>query len=682
VAISTGKQRYTLGFRVALEDAFSKQAQQVKSSLKGISKENQIFNQSLLAARNTYGGIAAAGTAAIVGLGAAVQTGAEFEYVMKGVKAVSQSTVQQYQELSRLAMDLAGTSIFMPGDLASGMRYMAMAGFDAATIAANMKATQELAMATMTALGGKGGTADIMTNIMKGFNLGPEKAAEVSDILTTAVTNANISLIDMGNTMRYVAATASDLNLGVDTVSALAMTLGNAGIQGSMAGTAIENMLRYLAMGLSEFRTGRQSSAWESMGLSPSDVVDMYGNLLPIEHVLGKIREQLLGSGNIRVQGVLKEIFGVRGKRGASTVARNLEDFIKFQDMLRNHSEGRTSAVVAEMMDSLSGSFNKLRSEFVSLQVAFTDAVGPMIRPVVDFAKMLLTVVKRFVQTPFGAYVAGVTSMILVVGTLTAGFKALVAAMGYLWKSGLTGITQMNAALSITLKHMLGLQAATMSNAAISATQMAVAGPGAALLTRQAKPNIPAGQNLKYSQQRGMFYMTPPRGSKNVPPTWFPKNLTPAPPQPTFAPRTTVPAIPIFARMSGFLGKILGILGPIGMIAAIALPVIPMIARLLNRSNSTSERIANSLSKKEEDRFSKFFSNRQVIEVLGPKTLLEIATLLRETTERLKELHGIRRTNEILEERKDDAMGLLMEVLPHLNTSKEYQRTQAYYGQH
>lgn len=88
--------------------------------------------------------------------------------------------------MDKLAMELGQNTIFHSDQVADAMKYMGMAGMKYAEIMGSIPAAVNLAGATDSALQGKLGTAVIMTNLMKTFQLGVEPAASVGDILTVA----------------------------------------------------------------------------------------------------------------------------------------------------------------------------------------------------------------------------------------------------------------------------------------------------------------------------------------------------------------------------------------------------------------------------------------------------------------------------------------------------------------
>src|SRR5699024_2143618 len=104
-------------------------------------------------------------------------------------------------------------------------------------------------------------------------------------------------------------------------VAAMIGTLGNAGIQGSMAGTALSNMVRYLNKSISQpsFKGGK---ALARLGLSKQDFVDAKGDLLDFSIILEKLQKATANLTSTEQNAVFLDIFGVRGNRAAVALMR------------------------------------------------------------------------------------------------------------------------------------------------------------------------------------------------------------------------------------------------------------------------------------------------------------------------------------------------------------------------
>src|SRR5690606_9248121 len=111
-----------------------------------------------------------------------------------------------------------------------------------------------------------GVTADIVSNILSGFGLQAHETARVADVLTATFTSSNTTLESLGNTMSYVAPVAASLGVELEAVAALAGRLGDVGIQGERAGTALRAIMTRLAA-----PTGEAASIMSQLGIVTTD---------------------------------------------------------------------------------------------------------------------------------------------------------------------------------------------------------------------------------------------------------------------------------------------------------------------------------------------------------------------------------------------------------------------------
>lgn len=102
-------------------------------------------------------------TAPLVGLGAVIaKTGMDFEAGMSEVGAISGATGKDLQALENLAKDLGATTKFSASEAASGLKFMAMAGWDTQQMMDGLPGVLDLAAASGEDLGK---VSDIVTNL-------------------------------------------------------------------------------------------------------------------------------------------------------------------------------------------------------------------------------------------------------------------------------------------------------------------------------------------------------------------------------------------------------------------------------------------------------------------------------------------------------------------------------------
>ncbi len=495
-----------VGIRVFLQDQFSQPAGQIQEALKGLTTEYSAFKQNLLADRNASLALSAAGMFAVRGMARAVREGSQFHYVMRGVEAISEGTVEQMTRLNRLAVKIGRETMFTPDQVASGMRFMAMAGQDAEMIFKSIGASTDLAGATMTQLEGKMGAADILTNALKAFGWEAEYSTTMADVLTKATTSANVSLVDLGNSIRYVAATSRNMNIPVQHTIGALMSLGNAGIQASMGGTALENMYRYLAMSFGDFATTQSKRAWADLGMDPKNLRDIHGNMLPITDILEQMRANMEGMDSVKVQNIMRQIFGVRGQRAGATLMRNLEEVKRFQNMLASDSISGTAAEkMGLMMDTLHGSTLKLASAWQGVRASFSKAMEPVIIPFIQALTWISGGIDKILNTGIGKVMAGIGASVVTLATVFVGLRLTIGTLAYALKS-----------FTVTMGVMgsTGNMLKTMFLTAGLGGAPGTKGGGPAPQKPSGKLNIPAGYVGYYKTPEGQTRYKAPRGGK------------------------------------------------------------------------------------------------------------------------------------------------------------------------
>lgn len=437
-----------IGMTMFLRDQFSGPAARVKNSARDLNMQMRKMQEDQLRyQRNLNMGLAFGGAMAIRGMGRQIKKAADYAYEMEFVKSITAAVDTEQQKLMKTAETLAGKTMFFPQDIAEGMRFMAMAGMDAEQVLANITGAVNLAGATMTTLGSKGGAADIMTNVMKQFGVDFKYTVDVADRLAYGVTRANTNLFDLGEALKYSGATAMDLNVSLEESIAMVMALGNAGMQGSMAGVAMENSMRYMARAFSSFGSGPSQKALAEIGLTVQDVTDQAGNLLTMTEVMTKMGyaiDKHFGTGmNLEKQGVLQSIFGVRGKRAGSLFLRNLKEFQRFSSDVATQSAGHSGRIMEDMMSTLKGEFLKLGSEFKSMWIAFTTAISPTLIFITKILRVITKAMSFISKVPFlGETLAMGISGFIVLKTIGFAYKAIAAGIRLLHlQAGASAVT-------------------------------------------------------------------------------------------------------------------------------------------------------------------------------------------------------------------------------------------------
>lgn len=419
-----------IGIALVLQDRFSNQAREASSVIRGLHRDAKNAVQANLTAVQSYANMASGVANSIVStLTTTIETGADFIDMMTTVGTISGATENQMSGLSETAQTLGLRTMFMSMDIASGMKYLAMAGNDANQIQEMISGAAMMANATGMELGGKGGTADLLTNIMRTFKLeGQQAAGIVGDQLTKAAMSSNVSMTDLAESIKYSAASMVTLKQQLPQVAAMIGTLGNAGIQGSMAGTSIRNMADYLTQSITN-PNFKGAKALAKLGLGKQDFVDANGDLQDFAVILEKIGTATQGLSTVDQNAVFKSIFGVRGMRAAVAIMRDTEGYFDLLNKIQNNSAGFAEEVVRKRMETLAGKIDIVQSAAENLMTTFSKALGknPIIMGFLDMVGWAISQLRDLMATPFGPWIAGFAAIAAVglkIGSIWMGLRA------------------------------------------------------------------------------------------------------------------------------------------------------------------------------------------------------------------------------------------------------------------
>lgn len=417
------------GINIHVIDNFTGATNKIKAGLNTLKNQTAAFQSSLQGAKSLYGSLALGGGLASMRMGQWFKEGAQFGFVMEGVGASTKASAEEMSKLKGITETIGFQTGFSPNDMAEGLRQGALAGLEVKDMLKALGPAAYLARAGMAPLVGEGGTMEILANTMRHFDTPFDQAGIVADKLTKASIKSSLSVKELAESMKYSASTAMDLGVGMDQTIAVMMTVANAGIKGSMAGVGFENMLRYLAKALGEFSTTKKAGrAMTALGMLPQDMVDGRGNLKSIGDLIGTLVEKMQGMGDIPKQNLLYDIFQVRGKRQASLLMRNLEEYKKNLAIIQN-SQGEAALASGRIMDTSQGALLRLSNAWDQFKISFSEAIAPIVVPFLKAITWLIEGIRNFMGTGFGAWVGRLVAGVILLKTITWGFKFVLSSI-------------------------------------------------------------------------------------------------------------------------------------------------------------------------------------------------------------------------------------------------------------
>jgi TP901 family phage tail tape measure protein len=364
---------------------------------------------------------------------------------------IAGATIAEQREMLQLAKDVNEITPLTASDVASGQRYLAMAGNKFDAIKEMIGPASKLASIFTMPVGQKGGVADLMTNIMSMYQIPMGEAARVTDDLYTAVTNANISLTDLAQSISYAGADMATAGVDLRQTAAAIGVLGDMGIQGSMAGTSLANMIRYLQLSLVNQKK-KGYNALADLGLSPDEFFDAQGNLIDLYTIYQKFAKAAVDLPSRIETPTFFNIFGVRGNRGMLPVLRDIASGRdKMGKILATYDQnmGAVNRLNEERLKTDAGVIDQFESSIENLTVTAGAALGRIFTPVLNMGNSIINVINSISETWAGSFGLRIGATAVVVGTIVAGFntvRGIIRSVGYLQTIATASTEGMSAA--------------------------------------------------------------------------------------------------------------------------------------------------------------------------------------------------------------------------------------------
>lgn len=334
----------------------------------------------------TTTGVAAASIAA--GIGFAVNSAIDFEKQISAIGAVSGATKDQLEILRKKALQLGADTSFSASEAAMAMEELAKAGLSVTDIMNGAAdATVALAAAGEVSLPE---AAAIASNAMNQFNLTAQELPKIADLIAGAANASAIDVRDFGFSLSQAGAVANLVGVNFKDLAVAIALMGNQGIKGSDAGTALKTMLQNL-----QPTTTAQIELFKKLGIVTKDgsnrFFDAKGNLKSLADVSGILNDALKGLTAQQKSLALETMFGSDAIRAAAILAGQGRD--GFNEMAKAMGGVTAEAVAAGRLDNVAGSIEQLKGSVESAAIAFGTALLPVIRKVAEF---ITTLVNKF----------------------------------------------------------------------------------------------------------------------------------------------------------------------------------------------------------------------------------------------------------------------------------------------
>lgn len=380
--------------------------------------------------RNLGSRMAAIGAGIGLPVGLAVRQFAAFDDAIRATAAVSQASGAELQRLNDKARELGATTSFTAIEVANLMTELGRAGFKPDEINAMTGAVLDLARATGTdaAL-----SAGIMAATLRQFGLGAGEATRAADVLTKAANSTFNTVESLGESLKYAGPVAKSLGMSLEDTVAILGVLGNVGIQGSEAGTALRR--------LSVISSASGKKLQELFNVTNTDAA---GNLKPLVQILDEINTATANMPVAERTKRMAEAFGLLGITSANVLSSTAGGVTALARDLQN-AEGTAAKAAKEMDAGLGGAMRIALSAIEGTALAIGDALAPslisLVRTIEGVSTGLTTFVKAnqemilqaakgvAIFTGVGVALIGVGASLQIVSTALGGFGAAFGAV-------------------------------------------------------------------------------------------------------------------------------------------------------------------------------------------------------------------------------------------------------------
>ena len=450
----------TLSVRITAEiSGFTNAMKQMTSSLSGVTQDmgkmKEIGGKMTEVGKALTVGV----TAPIVGIGvASAKTAMDFQATMQEVSAISGATGQDFDTLSNLAKEMGRTTKFSAAESAEALTYMGMAGWKTQDMVAGLPGILSLAAAGGTDLAT---TSDIVTDGLTGLGLSAKDTDKFVDIMAATCSSANTNIELMGETLKYAGPVAGTLGIEMSDLSVAIGLMGNSGIKGSQAGTALRSGLNSLVSPTKECAATMQKYGVELVKNADGSV--------NLQGTMENLRDKLGGLSETEKAAALSAIFGTEAMTGwAAVVNASESDFSNLTTAIEN-SDGAAKGMADTMMQGAAGAITEMKSALEGVAITIGERLTPFIEKAADFISKLcakfqeLSPAAQTVIMIVAGIAAAIGPLLVIIGTCVTMFATLSAAAATLGV-GLTALIGIPALIVAAIVALIAIGVALYQN--------------------------------------------------------------------------------------------------------------------------------------------------------------------------------------------------------------------------
>ena len=308
-------------------------------------------------------------------IGKSIQTFKDFEFQMAKVKAITGANRTEFLLLSRTAQELGRSTFFTATQVAELQTNYGKLGFTTDEILNAQEATLALATATGSDLAR---AAIVAGSAVRGFGLDASETGRVTDVMALAFTSSALDIEKWQTSMTKVAPIAKSAGFSIEDTSAIMAQLADSGIEASIAGTSLRNILLKMQ--------NPNSDLVKSFGKTIHSLDDLVPAMAKFSKEGGSLAE-------------IMEIVDVRQVSAFEQMITSRQRTLELRDALKDAS-GAAEEMARIVGDNLEGALKRSESAWQGFQIAFVDGFGESLKNITDGFANFINKVTDFIETP------------------------------------------------------------------------------------------------------------------------------------------------------------------------------------------------------------------------------------------------------------------------------------------
>lgn len=270
-------------------------------------------------------------------------------------------------------------------------------------------------------------TSDIVTDALTAFGMQASDSGKFADILAAASSNANTNVHLLGESFKYVAATSGAMKYSAEDTSIALGLMANAGIKGSMGGTALKNAIVNMVS-----PTDTMAAVMDRYNLS---LTDSEGKMKSLKSVVDMLREKMGGLDEATQAAAAADLFGKEAMSGMlSIINASQSDYDKLTNAIYN-SSGAAQTMSETRLDNLKGQIEELSGAVETMKIDLATKLAPYAKQFVTWLTGKMPEITNKVVS-FVDYISKNIGTIKTMATTVLGLGTAFTAMSAIGKIG------------------------------------------------------------------------------------------------------------------------------------------------------------------------------------------------------------------------------------------------------